>query len=202
MAEEVKKIRATAKSRFTRKRKEFLKAVTENKGIDTVKRTFAKLNEAWNLQELYSEAAAMQAQYVNDQIQLEKKQREEINRQGIIRIEQEKFQRLLEQMNMKKKSMETIFETLSNHAQNLMESKGQDASAALRKTSKELETALANCNELHNKMLELLDSKSVEHEIEWIRKVHLHCNEISGRIESFIAKERDLDNAQTKIHYD
>ena len=148
MAEEAKKIRATAKSRFTRKRKEFLKSVTENKGIDTAKRTFAELNEVWNLvegkhdiytvhlteeeveqreawinelQELYSEAAAMQAQYVNDQIQLEKKQREEINRQEIIRIEQEKFQRLLEQMNMRKKSMETIFETLSNHAQNLME---------------------------------------------------------------------------------
>ena len=154
MAEEAKKIRATAKLRFTRKRKEFLKSVKENKRIDTVKRTFAEFNEAWNLvegkydiytihlneeeveqseawinelQELYSEAAAMQAQYVNDQIQLEKKQREEINRQEIIRIEQEKFQRLLEQMNMRKKSMETIFETLSNHAQNLMESKGQDA---------------------------------------------------------------------------
>ena len=154
MAEEAKKIRATAKVHFTRKRKEFLKSVKENKGIDTVKRTFAEFNEAWNLvegkhdmytihlneeeveqseawinelQELYSEAAAMQAQYVNDQIQLEKKQREEINRQEIIRIEQEKFQRLLEQMNMRKKSMETIFETLSNHAQNLMESKSHDA---------------------------------------------------------------------------
>jgi len=87
----------------------------------------------------------MQAHYVNDQIQLEKNQREEINRQEIIRIEQLKFQRLLEQMNMRKKSMETIFETLSNHAQTLMESKGQDAPAALCKTSKELETALANC---------------------------------------------------------
>ena len=138
----------------------------------------------------------MQAQYVNDQIQLEKKQREEINRQEIIRIEQEKFHRLLEQINMRKKSMETIFETLSNHAQNLMESKGQDAPAALRKTSKELETTLANCNELHNKMLELLDSKSVEHEIEWIRNMHVCYNEISSRVESFIAKERHLENAQ------
>ena len=74
-------------------------------------------------------------------------------------------------MNMRKKSLETIFETLSYHAQNLMESKGQDAPAALRKTSKELEAALANCNEPHNKMLALLDSKSVEHEIEWIRNM-------------------------------
>ena len=51
MAEEAKKIRATAKSRFTRKRKEFLNSVTENKRIDTVKRTFPELNEAWNLVE-------------------------------------------------------------------------------------------------------------------------------------------------------
>ena len=57
----------------------------------------------------------MQAQYVNDQIQLEKKQREEINRQEIIRIKQEKFQRLLEQMNMRKKSMKRslkLFQTM------------------------------------------------------------------------------------------
>ena len=47
MAEEAKKIRATAKSRFTRKQEELLKS--ENKGIDTVKRTFAELNEAWSL---------------------------------------------------------------------------------------------------------------------------------------------------------
>ena len=118
MAEKAKKIRATAKSRFTRKRKEFLKSVTENKGIDTAKRTFAELSEAWNLvegkhdiytvhlteeeveqreawinglQELYSEAAAMQAQYVNDQIQLEKKQREEINRQEISELNKKSF---------------------------------------------------------------------------------------------------------------
>ena len=51
MAEEAKKIRATAKSRYTGKRKEFLKSVTENKGFDTVMRTFTELNEAWNLVE-------------------------------------------------------------------------------------------------------------------------------------------------------
>ena len=45
-------------------------------------------------------------------------------------------------------------------------------------------------------MLEVLDSKSVEHQIEWIRNMHVHYNEISGRIQSFIAKERDLENAQ------
>ena len=48
MAEEAKKIRTSAKTRFTRKRNEFLKSIKENKGIDTVRRTFAELNEAWN----------------------------------------------------------------------------------------------------------------------------------------------------------
>ena len=225
MAEEAKRIRTSAKARFTRKRNEFLKSIKDNKGIDTVKRTFAELNEAWNtvegkhdiytihlteeeveqseswiteLQELYNEAAAIQAQYMNEQIQIEKKQREEINRQEAIRIEQERFQSLMEQINKKKKSMETIFETLTKHAQSLMESQsnGQDATPALRKTSKELDATLTNCNELHNKALELVDSKHAEYEIEWICNVHAHYNEISGKIESFIAKEIDHDSVR------
>ena len=48
MAEEAKKIRTSTKTRFTRKRNEFLKSIKDNKGIDTVKRTLAELNEAWN----------------------------------------------------------------------------------------------------------------------------------------------------------
>ena len=43
MVEEAKKIRTSAKARFTRKRNEFLKSIKDNKCIDTVKRTFAEL---------------------------------------------------------------------------------------------------------------------------------------------------------------
>ena len=225
MAEEAKKIRTTAKIRFTRRRNEFLKSVRENRGIDSVKRTFADLHEAWNtvegkhdlytlylaeeeveqsetwineLQELYNEAAAIQIQYMNDQVQLEKKQREEISRQEVIRIEQEKFQRLLDQTNLRKKSLETIFETLTNYAQSLMESHdgGQDAPAALRKTERELEVVLANCNKLHNRLLELLNAESAESEIKWIREIYARYNEISGRIESFTAKGKNVESAQ------
>ena len=130
---------------------------------------------------------------MNEQIQIEKKRSEEINRQEAIRMEQERFQSLMEQINKKKKSMETILETLTKHAQSLMESqsKGRDATPALRKTSKELDTTLTNCNELHNKALELVDSKHAEYEIEWIRNVHAHYNEVSGRIESVIAEKTD-----------
>ena len=157
-------------------------------------------NETWinESQELYNEAAAIQIQYINDQVQLEKKQREKISRQEVIRIEQEKFQRLLDQMNLRKKSQETIFETLTNYAQSLMESHdgGQDAPAALRKTERELEVALANCNELHNKLLELLNTERAEYEIKWIREIYGGYNEISGKIESFIAKGKNVESAQ------
>lgn len=46
MAEEAKRIRTAAKAQFTRKPNEFLKSIKDNKGIDTVKSTFAELNEA------------------------------------------------------------------------------------------------------------------------------------------------------------
>lgn len=130
---------------------------------------------------------------MNEQIQIEKKRSEEINRQEAIRMEQERFQSLMEQINKKRKSMETVLETLTKHTQSLMESQsiGQYTTPALRKTSKELDTTLTNCNELHNKALELEDSKHAEYEIKWIRNVHAHYNEVSGRIESVIAEKTD-----------
>ena len=101
-------------------------------------------------------------------------------------------------MNLRKKSQETIFETLTNYAQSLMESHdgGQDAPAALRKPERELEVALANCNELHNKLLELLNSKRAEYEIKWILEIYARYNEISGKIESFIVKGKNVESAQ------
>ena len=48
----------------------------------------------YSFQELYNEAAEIHAQHMNEQIQIEKKQREEINRHEAIRMEQERFQGL------------------------------------------------------------------------------------------------------------
>ena len=77
---------------------------------------------------------------------------------------------------------------LTKHAQSLKESQSNDQeNTSLHKTSKELETALTNCNELHNKALELVDSKRAEYENEWIRNVHTLYKEVSGRIKSLIA---------------
>ena len=225
--EEAKRIRTSAKSRFTRKRNEFLKSVEGNKGIEAVKRTFADLNEAWNivegkhdiymihltedeieqneawineLQELYEEAATTHARYVNDQTLHEQKRVEEFHKQESMRLEQEKLRRLLEQFSMKKKSMGIIFDTLVKHAHDTMESRNKDVNApeALRKTERDLDIALADCKALHNTMLELLDHENVEKEIEWIRNMHARHQKISGRIEAFISAKRNNSNVKEK----
>ena len=142
--------------------------VKENKGMETVKRTFADLHEAWNivegkhyiymiylpeeqieqneawineLQELYEQAAATHTQYVNDQTLNERKRVEEFHKQESLRLEQEKLRRLLEQFSIKKKSMQTIFDTLLKHARDTMESQNKDVNApeALRKTERDLD---------------------------------------------------------------
>ena len=122
MAEEAKKVRTSAKSRFTRKRNEFVKAINDNKGIDFVKATFAELRDAWStvegkhdlytlflteeeveqnepwiineLQELYSEVAAIYARYIEEHSQTERKRIEGLSRQETMRAGQEKFHRL------------------------------------------------------------------------------------------------------------
>ena len=55
----------------------------------------------YSFQELYNEAAEIHAQHMNEQIQIEKKQREEINRHEAIRMEQERFQGLWSKWKVK-----------------------------------------------------------------------------------------------------
>ena len=220
--EEAKRIRTSAKARFTRKRNEFFKSVDENKGMEAVKRTFADLHEAWNivegkhdiymihlaedeieqneawineLQELYEEATTTHTQYVNDHTLHEQKRVEEFHEQESMRLEQEKLRRLLKQFSIKKKSMKTIFVTSVKHAYNAMAS--QNAPEALRKTERDLDIALADCKALHT-MLELLDNEDVEKEIEWIRNMHARHQEISSRIEAFISVKINDTKAKDK----
>ena len=225
MAEEAKKVRTSAKSRFTRKRNEFVKAINDNKGIDFVKATFAEFRDAWStvegkhdlytlflteeeveqnepwineLQELYSEAAAIHARYIEEHSQTERKRIEGLSRQETMRAEQEKFHRLLEQMNAKRKSLEAVFETHMEHALSLIESidKCQEKSAALRKAEKELDVTLANCDEIHYRVLELLNKENIEQEIEWIRNIHARYTSVSAKAETLIDNERKSESTQ------
>ena len=48
MAEDALKIRRSAKTRFTRKKNEFFKAIAEKKVTEILKRKFDKLTDAWS----------------------------------------------------------------------------------------------------------------------------------------------------------
>jgi len=111
------------------------------------------------------------------------------HKQESMRLEQEKLRRLLEQFSMRKKSMGTIFDSFVKHAYDTMESQNKDLNApeALRKTERYLDIVLADCKTLHNTMLELLDHKNIQKEVEWIRNMYMRHQENSGRIEAFIS---------------
>ena len=150
MAEDALKIRRSAKTRFTRKKNEFFKAIAEKKGTEILKRKFDELTDAWStvegkhdiyltylteeeitanqkwieeLQEEYNEASTVYIKYDNERKALELKEQEELNRQHIIKLREEEFQRIVQQTIMKKKSTEAIFESLIEHVKNITESK-------------------------------------------------------------------------------
>ena len=129
MAEDALKIRKSAKTRFTRKKNEFFKA--EKKGTEILKTKFDELTDAWStvegkhdiylmylneeeitanekwieeLQEEYNEASTVYIKYDNERKALELKEQEELNRQHIITLREEEFQRIVQQTIMKKKS--------------------------------------------------------------------------------------------------
>ncbi|XP_066029071.1 uncharacterized protein [Pocillopora verrucosa] len=84
------------------------------------------------------------------------------------------------------------------HALSLIESidKGQEKPAALRKAEKELDVALANCDEIHYRVLELLNNENIEQEIEWIRNIHARYTSVSAKAETLIDKERKSESTQ------
>ena len=200
MAEDALKIRRGAKTRFTRKKNEFFKAVAENKGTEILrtKLKFKELTEAWStvegkhdiylmylteeeittsekwideLQEEYNGASAVYAKYENEKHLIEQKEKRELNRQNVMKLREEEFQRIVQQTIIKKKSAEAIFEVLVEHVKNVIETRADDANAgmALRKTEKDIELALADCKSAHTKLLEILNKATAENEIDWIR---------------------------------
>ena len=48
MAEDTLKIRRSAKTRFTRKKNEFFKAIAEDKGTEILRAKFKELTESWS----------------------------------------------------------------------------------------------------------------------------------------------------------
>ena len=185
LAEDALKIRRSAKTRFTRKKNEFFKAIAEDKGTEIMRTKFKELTEAWStvevihdvylmylseeeiatsekwideLQEEYNRASAVYTKYENGKQLIEQKElKQELNRQHMMKLREEEFQRIVQQTIIKKKSAEAIFEALVEHVKNVIETRANDENAgmALRKTESDIELALADCRSAHGKLLEM-----------------------------------------------
>lgn len=57
---------------------------------------------------------------------IEQKEKEELNCQHIIKLQEEEFQRIVQQTIIKKKSAEAIFEALIKHVKNVIETRADD----------------------------------------------------------------------------
>ena len=222
MAEDALKIRRSAKT----KKNEFFKAIAENKGTEILRTKFKELTEAWStvegkhdiylmylseeeiatnekwideLQEEYNGVSAVYAKYENEKHLIEQKEKEELNRQHMMKLREEEFQRIVQQTIIKKKSAEAIFEALVEHVKNVIETRADDENAgiALRKTEKDMElAALADCKSAHNKLLEILNEATAENEIEWIRRIQTCYNETIETIQTFTARTENRNNAR------
>ena len=151
-------------------------------------------SEKWidELQEEYNGASAVYMEYENEKHFIEQ------NRQHMMKLREEEFQRIVQQTIIKKKSAETIFEALVEHVKNVIETRANDENAgmALRKTERDIELALADCKSAHTKLLEISNEVTVENEIEWIRRIQIRYNEIIEKIQTFTAITENRNNAR------
>ena len=129
---------------------------------------------------------------------IEQKEKEELNRQHIIKLREEEFQRILQQTIIKKKSVEAIFEALIEHVKNVIETRADDKNAgmALRKNEGDIKLVLADCRSAHTKLLEISNEATVENEIEWIRIVQTCYNETIEKIQTCTATTENRTNAR------
>ena len=114
----------------------------------------------------YNGASAVYMKYENEKQLIEQKEKEELNRQHMMKLREEEFQRIVQQAIIKKKSAETIFEALIEHVKNVIQTRANDENAgiALRKTQRDIELTLADCKSAH--------------QIKWIRRIQTRYNEI------------------------
>ena len=121
-----------------------------------------------------------------------------MNRQHIIKLREEEFQRIVQQTIIKKKSAEVIFEAFIEHVKNVIETRTDDENAgmALRKNERDIEPALADCKSAHTKLLEISNEATAENEIEWIRRIQTRYNETIEKIQTFTVTTENRTNAR------
>lgn len=217
--------RTRAKSKFTRKLKEFLRAVDEDKGLEIVNRTYEELQESWKsveskhdayaailkeedqveseswieeLQRNFANAMEQEVRYVQDKVAAGKKTEEDEKHQEAIKREQEKGKRMVEQAIVKRKTSEIVLRQLIEDAKLLMQ-ETDCCSPALKKTQEGLDKALADCKQANNKYLELLDEDKIDAEIDWTGKVQREYNNMTSKIAVAIANNQEKIRNQESV---
>ena len=129
---------------------------------------------------------------------IEQKEKEELNRQHIIKLREEEFQRIVQQTIIKKKSAEVIFEAFIEHVKNVIDTRTDDENAgmALGKNERDVELALADCKSAHTKLLEISNEATAENEIKWIRRIQTRYNETIEKIQTFTVTTENRTNAR------
>ena len=208
--------RTSAKSRFTRKLKEFLKAVDEDKGLEIVNRTFEELNEAWGiaeskhdtyvefikeeeqaeadawigeLQQNFGSAMEKEIKYKQTKTAVDKKIEEEERQQEAAKKEQENFQKMIQHALVKRKITESVLEQLIQDVQTMIT--GESVNTALEKAQNSLDLAVADCKQANLKYLELLDKDKADAEIDWTRKIQSEYNKVTSNIAVVMAKNNE-----------
>ena len=155
--ETAKMLRTSARSKLTRKLKEFLRAVDEDKRLEIVSRAFEELNEAWGnveskhdidvafikdddqeeanvwieeLQRNFGIAMEKEIKYTQTKSAVDKKIEEEERQQETAKKEQENLQRMIEQTLIKRKATQSVLEQLIQDVQELIEGESVNAAQA------------------------------------------------------------------------
>ena len=202
-------IRRAARSRFTRKRNELLKSISDKRGIEVVEINYSQLTfsailkgkhdidvmyltdeeteaaDVWitKLQDLFAEATELKLKYVNDVTATESRERAEANREESIRNERVQRQRTMEQALVKRETARAIFDTLYGSTVHSLEAE-KIAVSLMKKLQNQLDDSFTECKRSHDKLLELLDRQSAETEIKWIAVIQRQYNALIEKIET------------------
>ncbi|CAB4025010.1 Hypothetical predicted protein [Paramuricea clavata] len=214
--ESAKRQRTSAKSKFTRKLKEFLRAIAEDKRLEIVDRTYVELKESWKnveskhdmyvaliedkdceheetwieeLQRSFGDAMEKEVSNVQSKAAAGKKALDEERLQETAKKDQEKMEKMVQQMTIKKKTSEIVFQQLVEDVKPVLEV--DCITAALKKAQEGLDAAVADCKEANDKYLELLDKDKADAELNWMKNIQRQYNAITSRIAVGIAKEQE-----------
>ncbi|CAB4029356.1 Hypothetical predicted protein [Paramuricea clavata] len=158
-------------------------ALIEDKGCEH--------EETWieELQRSFGDAMEKEVSYVESKAAAGKKAMDEERLQETTKKDQEKVEKMVQQMIIKRKTSEIVFQQLVEDVKPVLEM--DCITAALKKAQEGLDAAVADCKEANDKYLELLDKDKGDAEFNWMKNIQKEYNAITSRIAVGIAKEQE-----------